>query len=294
MRVPALVLVASLVLSTRASAQQPSAVGGEGAGEPADEQGAACVHPAPPRPTRDVPVFLTLAPADTLRPLPTALLALLAQELATPMRRTERRADGALGLASADDDHAPSALRTRATLDLHGDGTVSDLEIRPGSDARLAAEVGAAFDVLVRQGGIGPFTDRPDTLSVPLTLSFRTRVDSATGQSPLFRLQVPPSRPVAALPGNRPPRYPEQARQRSVEATIILQFLVDENGEPIEESIKSIQPRDSLPEDMELHFRSFERAAMKAVTDYRFTPAEHLGCRVKMYVRMPFAFDIAR
>ena len=34
--------------------------------------------------------------------------------------------------------------------------------------------------------------------------------------------------------------------------------------------------------------------ALESQPYHNLTPAEHLGCRVKMYVRMPFAFDIAR
>ncbi len=309
-------LAATAVLAAPVSAQHPSAGGAAPEGGrpvaglavdstapagvsvlrawPDDEYGATCEFPAPPRATEDRPVFLTLEPADTLRKLPVELLALLAQDLAQPMLRTERRPDGELGLAPADGDFAPPALRTAATLDLRGDGTVSRLEFRPLPDSRLAVEVAASFESLVRRGGIGAFADWADTVRVPLKLTFGTTVDSSAGQAPVFRLRVPPSRPAMALAGNRAPRYPQYARQRNVEGTVLLQFVVDENGEPVPKTIKSIQPAEPIPEHLLLLFRGFEKEAIRVVPGYRFAPAESLGCRVKMYVQMPFIFRIER
>jgi hypothetical protein len=271
----------------------PSLPSGALRSRPADDRGSSCDHPAPPRATEDVAVFLTIAPADTVHRLPAELLALLAQELAAPLRRTERRADGGLALASADSVHAPIALATSAKLAIHGSGMVSSLEFRPRADGRLVAAIRAGFDSLVARGGIGPFTDRPE-LVVPLVVSFRTDADSTVGQAPIFRLHVPPDRPATVLPGNRPPRYPERARSRGAEGKVLLQFVVDEEGRPQPATFKSIQPTDSIPAHLLPLFRSFERAVMEIVPSYRFEPAESLGCRVKMYVQMPFTFGITR
>jgi TonB family protein len=77
-----------------------------------------------------------------------------------------------------------------------------------------------------------------------------------------------------------PPRYPaEYARQR-ITGTVILQFIVDENGRPADIKIVS------------LTHKGFADAAIEAAKNYKFSPAYYQGKPVKVRAKLPITFGM--
>jgi protein TonB len=98
-----------------------------------------------------------------------------------------------------------------------------------------------------------------------------------------FRLdQV--DRQVALISGVRPPTYPEALRSAGVEGKVIVEFVVDERGQPVQGSIRVVQSDNDL----------FADAVRVALGRLRFTPAEVGGKKVSQLVQMPFVFTLNR
>ncbi len=90
---------------------------------------------------------------------------------------------------------------------------------------------------------------------------------------------------IAALRAGSPtPRYPESLRAAGIEGRVHLRLVVDtlgrvESGSPA--VLDSTDPR-------------FTAAVQSVLPRLRFTPAMAGGRRVRMYVEMPFVFEIER
>ena len=100
--------------------------------------------------------------------------------------------------------------------------------------------------------------------------------------SPLRADQV--DRQAGLIPGVRPPTYPEALRSAGVEGKVIVEFVVDERGQPVQGSIRVVQSDNDL----------FADAVRVALGRLRFTPAEVGGKKVSQLVQMPFVFTLNR
>ena len=108
-------------------------------------------------------------------------------------------------------------------------------------------------------GGTGPVTDQP-----------------------YFEFQV--EKPAIAAPGNTTPRYPDILRNANVEGEVLVQFVVDTEGRAEMRTFKVLKSSHDL----------FTRAVRDHLPNMRFLPAETGGRKVKMWVQMPFTFNLQR
>ena len=258
----------------------------------ADPWTGACRYPSPDPVRRTTPLFLALHPSDSTRMPGRDVLFHVAQEIAAPLRRAERQPDGRLLVLPADDTYPVEILHSHATLTLQRDGRLTDVDLSRITHPGLRAALRASVDALMALGGVGGWNDTTTVAAYPLELFLTTTVDTIRGFAPLFTLEVPIARMVSPLPGNEPPPYPERARTKWAEGTVLLTYVVNADGTVRPESIRSIPPPAPLPREMRPIFAAFERAAMESVRAYRFRPAEYLGCRVAMWVQQPFSFKL--
>lgn len=76
------------------------------------------------------------------------------------------------------------------------------------------------------------------------------------------------------------PDYPEQLRRAGVNGRVLVRFIVDTSGRVDPTSINVVQSTHEL----------FSDAARRALTRFRFLPAEVSGRRVRAAAEMPFEF----
>jgi periplasmic protein TonB len=89
-------------------------------------------------------------------------------------------------------------------------------------------------------------------------------------------------RPALLAPGSPPPRYPEPLRRAAVGGRVVVRFVIDTLGRA---EMGTVRVLDS---DHEL----FARAVRAILPAYRFIPAETGGRKVRMWVDMPFVFEM--
>ncbi|HMI45911.1 MAG TPA: energy transducer TonB, partial [Gemmatimonadaceae bacterium] len=77
---------------------------------------------------------------------------------------------------------------------------------------------------------------------------------------------------------------PEALRSAGIEGKVMVEFVVDERGQPVQGSIRVIQSDNDL----------FADAVRDALGRLRFTPAEVAGKKVSQLVQMPFVFTLNR
>jgi periplasmic protein TonB len=91
-------------------------------------------------------------------------------------------------------------------------------------------------------------------------------------------------RQVGVIAGSPPPAYPEMLRNSGIEGRVVVEFVVDEHGQPEQGSIRIVQSDNDL----------FADAVRVALRRMRFTAAEVGGKRVSQLVQMPFVFTLSR
>lgn len=98
--------------------------------------------------------------------------------------------------------------------------------------------------------------------------------------------------PTAIAPGDRPvplagqmppPRYPPSALRRGEQGTVVVRVEVDANGKP--GGVALVRRSGS---------RDLDRAAMEAVRNWRFQPAQRDGHAVAGSIEVPFDFKPAQ
>ena len=85
-------------------------------------------------------------------------------------------------------------------------------------------------------------------------------------------------------PGSKGPQYPAELREAGVEGTVIVQFVVDQNGRVELPSLKV------LKSDNE----AFTAAVRAALADAVYDPAVVKGRAVKQLLQEPFQFSLRR
>ncbi len=84
------------------------------------------------------------------------------------------------------------------------------------------------------------------------------------------------------IPGSKvPPRYPEEARRRGHGARVVLQAIIRKDG-----SVGDLEPIDSTGEC------SFEKAAIEAVSRWRYEPATRHGKAIDVYFTVVVDFTL--
>lgn len=99
---------------------------------------------------------------------------------------------------------------------------------------------------------------------------------------PYFEFQV--EKPALARENNPQPRYPEMLRTAGVEGEVLVQFVIDTNGRAQMGTFKVLKSSHE-------QFTSSVRAVLP---QYAFYPAETGGRKVKMFVQLPFQFNLGR
>jgi protein TonB len=145
--------------------------------------------------------------------------------------------------------------------------------------------IGTHIDIAVPPIDITTVVSKPGDFSSTSTGAFRpdgVETQTAPYGSPLRGNQV--DRQVGLIPGVRPPAYPESLRSAGIEGKVLVEFVVDERGQPMQGSIRVVQSDNEL----------FANAVRAALGRLRFTPAEVGGKKVSQLVQMPFVFTLNR
>ncbi len=120
-----------------------------------------------------------------------------------------------------------------------------------------------------------------DTINIAETVEFNEE-DVPPPPPPSDVLEVyevdEPPEPVV----NVKPEYPDIARQAGLEGRVLVEAVIDENGNVIDARIQS--------SDNEI----FNEAALAAMRKMKFKPAKQKGIPVKVKVIMPFIFKLRR
>ncbi len=91
-------------------------------------------------------------------------------------------------------------------------------------------------------------------------------------------------KPAVALDGNPAPRYPDALRRVGIEGTVVIQVVVDRTGMLDTATAKVVSSDHPL----------FAEAVIAVLPKLRFLPAETGGATVKMWVIIPFNFEVRR
>lgn len=313
-------LAAALALRPAASAAQDSAAdapAGEALVAAAVSAGTppSCIAALPPAAFRRTMVYLVADHAGEPFPrVPEA--AFLSLRLAT-----ENIAWQARGLLGAPDGLLPPpdtlinwrSLGRHLHLVGHRDGRITwsfpwdtpgHGPVRDSVGEPTLALLGRAVDVALAKNERFPWPDGVEGDSIPFLIRFdypqlkeNGAIEPMRGQhaASLLEVRVPAMTPVA-------PRrmgsvtYPEDSRRNGVTANLVMQFVVDSTGRPIERSIRDLWPDDRprLRGHLALHYADFVKAARRGLANSEYTPARVGGCAVPQLVQQPFTFDLAR
>jgi TonB family protein len=103
-----------------------------------------------------------------------------------------------------------------------------------------------------------------------------------TSDQTYFEFQV--EKAVSPMPGNPGARYPDLLRAANVEGSVLVQFVVDNDGTPIMDTFKVLKSDHDL----------FTNAVKEGLPNMRFYPAQVGGKAVKQLVQMPFQFNLSK
>jgi protein TonB len=100
----------------------------------------------------------------------------------------------------------------------------------------------------------------------------------APADQPYFEFQV--ERQAAAAASNAQPRYPDTLRATGLGGEVLVQFVVDANGNVEPQTLKALKSSHDL----------FTQAVRAVLPGWRFAPAQIGGRSVSQIVQMPFQF----
>lgn len=129
----------------------------------------------------------------------------------------------------------------------------------------------------------------PSALAVPAasSTSSRTAVPATSAAGTAALPPAPPAPPAETRPSipayahNPAPDYPQSARWEGEEGTVLLRVLVNGSGLP-----------EKITVARSSGYTSLDRAAEKAVQQWRFTPGTRDGKPVAMQVEIPIRFRL--
>ncbi len=77
------------------------------------------------------------------------------------------------------------------------------------------------------------------------------------------------------------PMYPFRARRRNISGQVVIKFLVDDDGRVTRPSVVEADPKGV-----------FEKSALQAVRQWRFSPGKYKGRAVATWVELPIRFSL--
>jgi protein TonB len=152
-------------------------------------------------------------------------------------------------------------------------------------DGHRMVFVGTHIDIAIPPIDITTVVSKPEDFASASTGPLRSdgvETQTVPDGSPFRADQV--DRQVGLIPGVRPPAYPEALRSAGIEGKVLVEFVVDERGQPVQGSVRVVQSDNDL----------FADAVRVALGRLRFTPAEVGGKKVSQLVQMPFVFTLNR
>ena len=167
---------------------------------------------------------------------------------------------------------------------VHTPRSVPAAATRPVDGHRMIF-VGTRIDIAIPTIDIATVVSKPEDFGSSSTGALRPEgvgTQTVSYGSPFRADQV--DRQVALIPGVRPPEYPETLRSAGIEGKVVVEFVVDEHGQPVQGSIRVVQSDNDL----------FADAVRAALGRLRFTPAEVGGKKVSQLVQMPLMFTLNR
>jgi hypothetical protein len=161
-----------------------------------------------------------------------------------------------------------------------------------------------ALEKLKKEGKRIPWPDRAQGDSAAFRIFFTYPRPARDGSAkmlnerygaPVLAVAVPWSDPVVVTKLVRP-RYPEAGRRGLAESSVVLRFLVDENGRVDKSSIHvNRDPRiRAYSGDLAELDTLFVEAAMQSVIRSEYRPMTIAGCKVPETVLQPFDFLLGR
>ncbi|MDQ6611597.1 MAG: M56 family metallopeptidase [Gemmatimonadota bacterium] len=163
----------------------------------------------------------------------------------------------------------------------------------PGSDAarkatptesRMVPSAGQA-GVLVPNGALrrdSSTAARPNRPGSSVVTGDAVRPSTVNTEGPYFEFQV--STPVKQRPGSVGPAYPAELKAQKIEGSVLVQFVVDQEGLPEAGTFKVLRATND----------AFVAAVKTALATMKFEPANLNGKVVKQLVQVPFQFSTAR
>jgi len=122
---------------------------------------------------------------------------------------------------------------------------------------------------------------RPNA-NAPVAIKAKTPPVSESAKGAYFEFQVTrEARPRADSPR---PRYPDELRSANVEGEVLAQFVVNEDGQAIPETLKILKTSNDL----------FTESVRKALPAMQFEAAQSNGRNVKQLLQMPFTFSLSK
>jgi protein TonB len=171
-----------------------------------------------------------------------------------------------------------------STPQVHMPGTTPAASTRP-TDGHRMIFVGTHIDIAIPPIDITTVVSKPDDFGSASTGAIRPgTVETSTPAYGSAFLADQVERQVGLIPGIRPPAYPESLRSAGIEGKVLVEFVVDERGQPVQGSIRVVQSDNDL----------FTDAVKVVLGRLRFTPAEVGGKKVSQLVQMPFVFSLNR
>ncbi len=120
-----------------------------------------------------------------------------------------------------------------------------------------------------------------DTINIAETVEFNEEdVPPPPPPSQVFQVYEVDEPPEPVV--NVQPEYPEIARQAGLEGKVLVEAVIDENGNVIDARVKY--------SDNEI----FNQAALAAMRKMKFKPAKQKGIPVKVKIIQPFIFKLRR
>jgi TonB family protein len=247
----------------------------------------ACIPPHTPD-SLTVVVGAQVTSFDTSVTLPPSFTGLFLQEISNRLRPpTPFVLSTYQGLDSL--DGLPTPGRAYAGAFAMFAITVRDKTVKGGLSASSGVPgIDRAFiDAINRVGADSATPPLPAELRksrVELRLRVFTAVGVADGDA-LFRVRVPLatlSHPVALKATRGALRYPEELRRENMEGSVLLSFVVDEQGRPLDGSVRLVKATHAL----------FAQAVLGFLPKQRFEPARIGGCPVAQLVQWPFNFSL--
>lgn len=272
---------------------------------------AACLEALPASAFTRVAVHVSATLEDSVAHAPLRSGAdFLAQGVAQRLRAIAERAGAPVGdgMPAADALVPWRSVPATVVLTAHRDGRLawvrSDTGAARTADTAATALLARALAAAHADGERIPWPDglTDDSASFTLTLAGPTiRRDGSAALERVgrafaaFTLPLPWAEPVAMTAAARVV-YPEASLRGGAEGMVRLQYVVDEQGRVVRETIAEQWPatRPRLRGDLGRFYEAFRRATERGVPTARFEPARIGGCEVPQLVQQDFAYGLRR